>query len=163
MRNELPNGKPKNDGPARGRKPTTYDAVGVDVTAPLQWWRTLPPQAFSERRVEALTAVLSRLSIFGEALWPAAAAGDATAAMGVALRLSKGMEQPTAIVNIAATALLRPALAGSPAAVLVLASIIRRLVRGPGGRRLAKAWLAYGDLLLNEPRRRSRGTTLQHD
>jgi diaminopimelate decarboxylase len=126
----------------------------------LRWWRTLPATTFSNDVIAEVTHALSGLAILGEPGWPAA--GDATA-VGVALRVTKDAQVPTAVVDIAATALLRPALAGSPAAVLVLANTIRHMVPGPVGRRLAGTWLEHGDLLLNKRRRRAADTPAQHD
>jgi hypothetical protein len=125
--------------------------------APLHWWRTLPPESFTEDHLETLTAMLSRLAIIREPQWPAAVAGDGAAAVGIALRAATG-DALTPTIEVAMTALLPAAIGGDPAAALVLASVIDRMFGGVAGARLADAWLAHADLLPSEVWRRARLT-----
>lgn len=136
-------------------------AAGVEsnrLIPPLHWWRTLPASTFTSEHVETVAKTLSVFLILGEPQWKAAIAGDATAAIGVALRVTKDCQLPTAAVDIAMTALLRPALVGDAGAALVMATIIERMVGGANGLRLASAWLATGGLLADQRCRLTRLT-----
>lgn len=150
MRNDVPNDSPNQVGAARRQQPSSPDAAAsaasVSLSAPLHWWRSLPPAAFTQSHLEALNAILSCFAILHEPRWRAAVAGDAPAAIGIALRVTKNRDVLTAATDIVMTALLRPALSGNPGAVLVLATIVRRLVGGIAGQHLASSWLARGGL-----------------
>jgi hypothetical protein len=161
MRIDYPDGKLSYVGAARDEQQSPRDAAagiaGDRLIPSLHWWRTLPAPALTGEHMETLGKTLSVFLILGEPQWKSAVAGDAAAAVGVALRVTKDREAPTAAVDIVMTALLRPAVAGDPAAALVLAAVIDRLVGASAGHRLATSWLDHARLL---PDDRSRGALL---
>ena len=54
----------------------------------LAWWRTIPAEEFVSSRVTILRAMLSTIAILEEPAWRSAAGGNASAAIGLALRLN---------------------------------------------------------------------------
>lgn len=147
MRTDLTDAMPTVAG-SGGTSPSPKPAAGGDrLGSLLQWWRTVPVTALSGNLLEEATRTLSRFAVLGEPDWRAAVAGEATAAVGIALRATKDAEAPTSLVDLAMTALLRPAYDGNPGAALVMASIIKRMVVGAEGQMLATEWLERGRLL----------------
>jgi hypothetical protein len=146
MRTDLTDTTPTVAG-SGGASSAPKPAAGGGLDSPLQWWRTVPVTALSDDLLEEANRTLSCFAILREPEWRAAVTGEATKAVGIALRAIKDAEAPTGLVDIAMTALLRPAFSGNPAAALVLASIIKRMVVGAEGQVLATGWLERGRLI----------------
>jgi hypothetical protein len=147
MRTDLTDAMPNVAG-SGGTSTLPKPAAGGDsLGSPLQWWRTVPVTALSDDLLEEATRAMSRFAILGEPNWRAALAGEATTAVGIALRATKYADAPTTLVDLAMTALLRPSFNGNPAAALVMASIIKRVVVGAEGQVLATGWLERGRLI----------------
>ena len=89
-----------------------------------------------------VTAALDGLAVMGGGTEAAAAlAGDATAAVGMALSLIP-LRVVTLQIDIVMSALLSCALAGDPASVLVLSHVLGRCQWGdPSAEELGLAWL----------------------
>ena len=105
-------------------RPVTSWPFKARDTAPLAWWRTLPPDVFRDAERLLLLATLDGICVLnGGAGFAAAISGDATAAIGVAFS-KMPITEITLTADIAMTALLRCALEHNAAAALVLAQII---------------------------------------
>jgi hypothetical protein len=115
-----------------------------DVTA-LQWWRTLPPDMFRHAEQALLRTTLDRIALLrGDDDFAAALAGNATAAIDVALFLMP-ITEITLSVDIAMTAMCRSALAPNATAALVMAQIAGLTHLGhEHAVELATSWSAYG-------------------
>jgi hypothetical protein len=150
------------DNPARRIK-TPADCrwrLRAEDTSPLQWWRTLPSDAFRDAERLLLLATLERISVLrgGDDL-PAALDGDAAAAIGVAFSLMP-VEEFTLDVDIAMTALARCGLERNAAAALVLAQVVGLTNLGHAlATELAASWYAYGLRYSANPRKFSQAET----
>jgi hypothetical protein len=91
---------------------------------PLAWWRTLPCNLFRDAEHLLVIDTLDTICVMNRHdEFAAALRGDAAAAVGVALALLP----MTLTVDIAMTALLRCALSGDTAAIVVLANLLHRI------------------------------------
>jgi hypothetical protein len=108
---------------------------------PLSWWRTIRAEHFDTTIAKLLREHIAMVAIIGEPAWDAAVAGDAAAAIGLALHLSPQTSSP-AIRDLVMTALLACAAEDDATACLALSHSLRTF---PGaGRteaRLATSWL----------------------
>jgi hypothetical protein len=147
MRTDLTDAMPTAAGSGSASTSPKPAAGDCRLGSPLQWWRTAPVTALTNDMLEAATCTLSRFTILGEPDWRAAVAGEATTAVGIALRATKNADAPTSRVDLAMTALLRPAFKGNAGAALVMAAIINRMVAGAEGQVLATLWLERGRLI----------------
>ena len=113
--------------------------------SPLSWWRTLPSDSFRDTERLLLLATLDGIAVLGGgAEFAAALKGDRAAAMHVTCSLMP-ITAMTLQTDIAATALLRCALEGDPAAALVLAQLLGLTDLGHDfGTELAASWYTYG-------------------
>ena len=114
-------------------------------TSPLSWWRTLPSDSFRDTERLLLLATLDGIAVLGGgAEFAAALKGDRAAAMYVTCSMMPITEM-TLQTDIAATALLRCAIEGDPAAALVLAQLLGLTDLGHDfGTELAASWYTYG-------------------
>lgn len=98
--------------------------LNAEHISPLQWWRTLPPDALNDAEQARLLDTMERISVLHAVDdLKAALAGDAVAAIDVAFSLMP-IEEITLAVDIGMTALCRCALARNSSASLVMAQVI---------------------------------------
>lgn len=132
-------------------RPWPFKAADV---SPLQWWRTLPSDAFRDAEQILLLATVERIGVLrgGDEL-AAALAGDVAAAIGVTFSLMP-IEEATLTADIAMTALCRCALAQNAAASLVLAQVIGLTDLDHGlATELAASWYSHGLRHSSNPRK----------
>ena len=115
-------------------------------TSPLRWWRTIAPRNVRVPALRVMETALSKVAMLGEARWRDAVAGDAAAAIAIAL---SARHEETLKFDLAMTALVVCGRQGSAAACIVLANLIERM---PGAGELesdlATSWLDQGERLL---------------
>lgn len=98
-------------------------------------------EAFDAAAVATMREALSAITIINEPLWRKAAAGDAAAAIALALRLDPERLPETAF-DLVLTALAACAADGDDAAALVMAHVLRRSPGADAERaRIATSWL----------------------
>jgi hypothetical protein len=151
------------DNPALRMPQANRWPLKADCNSPLDWWRTLPPDAFGDAERLLLLAALDKIKVLhGGDDFAAALEGDPDAAIGVAFSLMP-IEAMTLRTDIAMTALLRCALEHNAAAALVLAQVLGLTDLGhPFATELATSWLAYGRRCSDNPRKfRKAETVLQ--
>jgi hypothetical protein len=132
----------------------------ADISS-LEWWRTLPSDAFRDAEQILLLKTVARIRVLhgGDDL-TAALAGDAAAAIGVAFSLMP-IEETTLTVDIAMTALCRCALARNAAAALVMAQVIGLTSLDHGlATELAASWYTHGLRHASNPRKFSQAETV---
>jgi hypothetical protein len=123
-------------------KPTSPSKV--DTCSPLVFWRTRPADAFVHTDVLIIRRALRNVGILGECNWPRAMAGDASAAIGIAVRIMRSESIRATVVDLTLSAVLCCALEDSPAAKLVLAAALRRLAKiDPPAMALSSLWLVH--------------------
>jgi hypothetical protein len=123
-------------------RPWPFKAADI---SPLEWWRTLPSDAFRDAEQILVPTTLERIGVLhgGDDL-AAALAGDAAAAISAAFSLMP-IEETTLTVDIAMTALCRCALAPNAAAALVMAQVIGLTDLNHGlATELAASWYTHG-------------------
>lgn len=122
----------------------TLVANRVPVAAgcsPITWWRSIAAPNFHLMALGAMRAAVEKVEMLGEPRWRAAIAGDATAAIGLALEMHR-QDALRERFDLIMTSLVICACAGDAAACLVLSGAIRRLPSaGPREARLATSWL----------------------
>lgn len=116
-------------------------AGNLSAVPPLHWWRHLPADAYTGAHLDILHKAISGITILNEPRWPDAVRGDPAAAIGVALRTAKRHSTPTPAVDLVTSAVVLTALAGDPAAALVLTKFIDRISSGTERSRLVASWL----------------------
>lgn len=110
-----------------------------DVT-PLVWWRRFAADRFGDAEQRLLRATLDRIRVLrADRALTAALKGDPPAAIRVVARLLP-IKEINLSTDVAMSALLRTALAGDPAAALVLGSALRG-TRCDDLTKLAASWL----------------------
>ena len=108
---------------------------------PLSWWRCRPADSFARIDVVIARHVLTRTGIIGEPYWHLAAAGDATVAIAVALRVQRRGGSPL-LLDVAMTAVLCAALTGNvPAALLIAALVLREPEDAAKAMTISSSWL----------------------
>jgi hypothetical protein len=110
---------------AKSSRATTVTSNGAAVP-PLQWWRHLPADAVTDTHLQRLRRAMAGIGMVGEPRWPDAVRGYPTAAVAVALKTLAQPDLPEPIVDLTASTLLVPAIAGDTAAITLLAKMIRR-------------------------------------
>lgn len=106
-----------------------------------QWWRLTPATAFNVVALLEMRASLSKIDMLGEPRWKDAAAGDASASIGVALDMNAG-GTVEARFDLVMTALAMCAADGNAAACLVMSHILRKIPgAGKTEARIATSWL----------------------
>jgi hypothetical protein len=113
--------------------PPAPDA-GISV---LVFWRRFGADSFTAARRARVDAFVTK-AVIADPRWPAAAAGDAAAAIGIALS-QHATRFPDLQFDVAMTAVLLCGLNGDPAARVVLAAMLRNR-RVP--ERIAASWCA---------------------
>ncbi|MGU3362998.1 hypothetical protein ACLBWX_22000 [Methylobacterium sp. M6A4_1b] len=116
-------------------------------SAPLSWWRTLPPESFDLPAQQQLRAVLVAAPPLPLPGWDAANRADPAAAIGVALTiLAEGVARPGSLDRALSAVLLCAAL-GDPACRDLLAHALGRRARRRAdldALRLARRWRGWG-------------------
>jgi hypothetical protein len=106
-----------------------------------QLWRRLPAESFGETERVAMNDLLAAARPFGVAHWPEACAGDAAAAVAMALKMCGVDVLDTVRHDLVMTMLLAHALAGSAAAKATLAfTLVRRRYLGEDVDALVRSW-----------------------
>lgn len=100
------------------------------------FWRNIPPGELDDRDLRLVRRELQFFDILGESAWILARAGDAGAAIGVAVRLTMKKRASPVVADLAMSAVLLAALAGNAACRDFLAHALERL----GARELAASW-----------------------
>lgn len=144
------------DNPAWGikRPPGRPWPLEARDVSPLQWWRTLPSDAFHDAEQDILLRTLERIGVVhgGDDL-AAALAGDVAAAIDVAFALMP-IEETTLTVDIAMSVLMRAALAPNATAALVLAQVIGLTDLDHGlATELSASWYTHGLRHSSNPRK----------
>lgn len=132
-------------------RPWPFKAADI---APLEWWRTLPSDAFRDAEQILVPTTLERIGVLhgGDDL-AAALAGDAVAAISAAFSLMP-IEETTLTVDIVMTALCRCALARNAAAALIMAQVIGLTSLDHGlATELAASWYTHGPRHASNPRK----------
>ena len=107
-----------------GSSATAVTSDGAAVP-PLQWWRHLPADAFTGTHLQRLHWAMAGIGMVGEPRWPDAVQGYPAAAVAVALKTLAQPDLPDPIVDLTASTLLIPAIAGDAAAIRLLVQMIR--------------------------------------
>lgn len=115
-------------------------AADLSAVPPLQWWRHLPAEAFTEAHLTVVRRAISGITILSEPRWPAAARGDAQAALAIASRAMNRRATPAYAADLVMSALLPAALAGETAAVRFLMAMIERQGEAAGKEALEASW-----------------------
>lgn len=133
-------GSPKAASPA-GLHSTSSDPALSCAIPTHQLWRSLPASAFGERERTAVQELLAAARPFGVAHWREARAGDAAAAVAMALKLAGVDVLDTVRHDLVMSMLLSHALAGSAAARTILAfTLERRRYLGEDVDALVRSW-----------------------
>lgn len=129
-----------------------HSPLKAEETSPLQWWRTLPADAFRDAERLLLPATLERVRVLrSNDDLTAALSGDPAAAIDAAFSLMP-IETFTLEVDMAMTALARCALERHAAASLVMAQIIGLTEFDHGlAIELAASWYAHGRRCSTDP------------
>jgi hypothetical protein len=122
--------------------PMKLPGADEDTTfPPHEFWRRLPADAFGEDERAALRTLLAAARPFGVDSWREALAGDAAAAVAMALRLSGVDVLDTIRHDVVMSMVLSHALAGSQAAKTILAfTLDRRRFLGEDVEALTRSW-----------------------
>ncbi len=116
-------------------------AAAATPCVALRIWRSAKPDAYDDAMLVALKETLAGVDMAGEPTWIRAAALDAAAAIGLAVRFVTADPEDVRR-DLAMTALALCAAGGDAAACLVISNIIRRLPQaGAAEARIATAWL----------------------
>jgi hypothetical protein len=109
--------------------------------SPTEWWRSIAAPNFHLMALGAMKAAIEKVEMLGEPRWRDAVAGDAAAAVGLAL-LFDPHKVSSGKLDLVMTALVICACEGNATACLVLSRIIRRLPNaGNSEARVATSWL----------------------
>ncbi len=131
-----------NPKPRKSTRPKTTEAPLPPQ--PFGWWRTKRAELFDAPMAVAMREALATIVILGEPNWRAAAAGDASAAVGLALRLNPERSTATAY-ELIMTALAACAVDGDAGARLAMSFVIRRMPNaGKPEARIATSWMVRG-------------------
>lgn len=127
---------------------------------PLSLWRTLRAAQFEAADLTAIRVLLAKLALLGRSKWRDAVAGDAPAAIAVALSFLP-IDNVTRQVDVAMTALVRCAIEGDLAAAIVIANILRNLPGStPLHRQIATSWFVSNLAMASARTRKFRSESL---
>lgn len=121
---------------------------------PLEWWRTKHAEFFDTSAVIVMREALATVVLLGEPSWRAAATGDASAAIGLALRLNPQRSTANAY-DLIMTALAACAGGGSDGAALVLSHVMRKVPNSNNSHAaIATSWLmrSFAQIALRDDR-----------
>lgn len=105
------------------------------------WWRLKPAPAFDATALTMMQDSLSKIDMLGEPRWKHAAAGDASASIGIALSMRPANSHHLRH-DLAMTALAVVAARQDSTACLTISYLLRRLPdAGKAEARLAASWL----------------------
>jgi len=143
------------------RPPDQPWPLKAEQASPLQWWRTLPSDAFRDAEQLLLLATLERIRVLrGGRDLAMALDGNPAAAIDVAFSLMP-IEKFTLEVDIAMTALVRCALERNAAAALVLAQIVGLTEFEHGlATELAASWYVHGHYHSTDPHKFKQAETV---
>ena len=111
---------------------------------PLQWWRHLPADAYTDAHLQTLHRAISGIGMIGEPRWADAARGEPAAAVGVAIRTVNDRRSLKPIMDLSMSTVLIAALNGSAAAITLLAVMIGRMAASDTDReRLQRSWSEF--------------------
>jgi len=114
--------------------------IGTPIPA-IQWWRQLPADAFTKAHLDVVRSAISGINIIGEPRWANAVRGNPAAAIGIALRTANRRDTASSVVDLVMSAVLLAAIAGDPAAALVLIAAINRMGADANLERIKLSWL----------------------
>jgi hypothetical protein len=125
-------------------KRSTIVANNVPVAPgcpPTGWWRSVAAPNFHPMALGAMKAAVEKVEMLGEPSWRDAVAGDAAAAVGMAILFERQKAVPGKL-DLVMTALVICACEGSGSACVVLSNIIKRLPHSTDREaRVATSWL----------------------
>lgn len=133
----------------------------AEDVSPLQWWQTLPSDAFRDAEQILLRTTLERITVLhgGDDL-TAALVGDAAAAIDVAFALMP-IHETTLTIDIAMSALMHCALAPNATAALVMAQVLGLTSLDHGlATELAASWYTLGLRHSSDPHKFSQAETV---
>jgi hypothetical protein len=109
--------------------------------SPTKWWRSIAAPNFHSMALGAMKPAVEKVEMLGEPSRRDAVAGDAAAAVGLAILFDRQKATPGKL-DLVMTALVVSACGGNAIASIVLANIIRRLPNaGKREARLASSWV----------------------
>ena len=139
-----PGGKTKTarrKAPRRRRIGSSF-AHGSSAVPPLQWWRHLSADAYTDAHLQTLHRAISGIGMIGEPRWADAARGEPAAAVGVAIRTVNDRRSLKPIVDLTMSTVLIAALNGSAAAIMLLTLMIGRMAAtNAESQRLQRSWI----------------------
>lgn len=100
--------------------------VGPRFCPPLQWWRLFSAEAFRPSDIRIIRRAMRLSCGLDDPRWIEAMRGDASSAIGLAVKTFRGADDRT--TDLAMSALVCCALEGNPSAVIVIAAALRRRV-----------------------------------
>ncbi|MBR0777288.1 hypothetical protein JQ625_20850 [Bradyrhizobium diazoefficiens] len=122
-----------------------WTPVAVVRRHPVRYWRHHLAQDYDVRTIRRMRGCLAKINLPAETRWRDAATGDAAAAIGVAIGVAIRMREVDTDpfeLDAAMTALAICSFAGSEAARVVMANMLRRLPSGGEVEvRIADSWL----------------------
>jgi len=127
---------------SRRRRTGAPSAHGSSTMPPLQWWRHLSADAYTDAHLRTLHRAISGIGMIGEPRWADAARGEPAAAVGVALRTINNRRSLKPIVDLTMSTVLIAALNGSAAAITLLTLMIGRMAAtNAESQRLQRSWI----------------------
>lgn len=109
--------------------------------SPTGWWRSIAAPNYHSMALGAMKAAVQKVEMLGEPSWRDAVAGDAAAAVGMAIIFDRQKATPGKL-DLVMTALVICACEGNATACVVLSNIIRRLPNaGNHEASVATSWL----------------------
>lgn len=128
----------------RGRRTGAPSAQSGSTVPPLQWWRHLSADAYTDAHLQTLHRAIAGIGMIGEPRWPDAARGEPAAAVGIAIRTINDRRSLKPIVDLSMSTVLIAALNGSAAAITLLAFMIGRMAATDADREhLQRSWSEF--------------------
>jgi hypothetical protein len=142
IKNNAPGHPAKRNSPrCRDWQPSSWPFRPEDAS-PLAWWRTMPADLLRDAEHLVLRETISKVGVLKGRTWVSAMRGDVPASIAIALE-ALPIKTITIEVDLAMTALMLSALAGSAASALVLSQVLQRTALDhPFAKELSVSWLA---------------------